>query len=256
MGRVIVIPAFSDNYIYLYQYSRDKAFAVDPADSSAVLAVLAENNLALTMILSTHCHHDHVGANLELKKATGCEVVGADSRRVPGIDCVVHDGDIISAGPVQIQIITTPGHTDKDVCYYLPDGMDNPGGVVFTGDTLFVAGCGRRFGTDALTMFNSLKKLSLLPPDTRVYCGHDYTVEDYEFALTVEPGNDTTRQLLQKAKQTSAQGKLTVPSTIEQEKLTNPFLRADTPQIRQTLDMLKSPSHEIFAELRRRKDFF
>jgi hydroxyacylglutathione hydrolase len=256
MGRVIIIPAFSDNYIYLYQYDQDKAFAVDPADSSAVLTALTENGLSLTMILSTHSHYDHVGGNLELKKATGCEVIGADSRQIPGIDRVVRDSDIISAGPCQIQIIATPGHTDKDLCYYLPASADNPHGAVFTGDTLFIAGCGRRFGTDAFTMSNSLNKLAALPPDTRVYCGHDYTIEDYEFALTVEPTNDAAKQLLQKAKQASAQGAPTIPSTIEQEKLTNPFLRTDSLEIRQNLNMLKSPPHEVFAQLRRRKDTF
>ncbi len=256
MGRVITIPAFSDNYIYLYQYDQDKAFAVDPADSSAVLAALGENGLSLTMILSTHAHYDHVGGNLELKKRTGCEVIGADRRRIPGLNRVVADGDVISAGPEQIHIIATPGHTDKDVCYYLPASADNPHGTVFTGDTLFVAGCGRRFGADALTMWNSLNKLADLPPETRVYCGHDYTIEDYEFALTVEPANDTVKQLLLKAKQASAAGTPTVPSTIKQEKLTNPFLRVDSPQIRQSLNMSNSPPHEVFAELRRRKDVF
>ena len=255
MGRVIIIPAFSDNYIYLYQYDQDKAFAVDPADSSAVLAALTENALSLTMILSTHSHHDHVGGNLELKKATGCQVIGADSR-IPDIDRVVADSDIISAGPSQIQVIATPGHTEKDVCYYLPASSLNPHGALFTGDTLFVAGCGRRFGTDALTMYNSLSRLTALPADTRVYCGHDYTVEDYEFALTVEPANDAVRQLLQKAKENSAARKPTVPSTIEQEKLTNSFLRTDSAQIRQTLNMTKAQPHEVFAELRRQKDTF
>jgi hydroxyacylglutathione hydrolase len=256
MNRVITIPAFSDNYIYLYRYDQDKAFAVDPADSAAVLAALAENGLSLTMILSTHSHYDHVGGNLELKKATGCQVIGADARRIPGIDRVVADGDIISAGSCQIHIIATPGHTDKDVCYYLPAQADNPHGAVFTGDTLFVAGCGRRFGTDALTMYNSLNKLAALPADTRVYCGHDYTIEDYEFALTVEPSNNTAKKLLQKANQASAAGTPTVPSTIEQEKLTNPFLRTDSAEIRKSLNMTKSPPHEVFAQLRRKKDTF
>lgn len=256
MNRVIIIPAFSDNYIYLYQYDQGKAFAVDPAANSAVLAALAENSLTLTMILSTHSHYDHVGGNLELKKATGCEVIGADARRIPGLNRVVADGDIINAGSQEIHIITTPGHTDKDVCYYLSAQAPNPHGVVFTGDTLFVAGCGRRFGTDALTMYNSLNKLTTLPDDTRVYCGHDYTVEDYEFALTVEPTNDAVKQLLQKAKENSAASKPTVPSTIEQEKLTNPFLRADIQEIRQTLNMTNSAPHQVFDQLRRQKDTF
>ena len=256
MGNVITIPSFSDNYAYLYQYNGGAAFAVDPGDGSAVSAQLRKNELKLTMILCTHSHYDHIGGNLELKKVTGCQIIGADARRIPGIDRVVEDGNIISAGPEQIRVIATPGHTDKDACYYLPVSADNPHGVVFTGDTLFVAGCGRRFGADAATMWGSLNKLAALPSDTRVYCGHDYTVEDYEFALTVEPDNDTVKQLLQKAKAACAAGKPTVPSTIEQERLTNPFLRVDSPQIRAALNMPKSPPYEIFAALRRRKDVF
>jgi len=256
VGNVITIPSFSDNYAYLYQYDEGAAFAVDAADGSAVSAQLRKNELKLTMILCTHSHYDHVGGNLELKKATGCQIIGADARRIPGIDRIVADGNIISADPEQIRVVATPGHTSKDVCYYLPASADNPHGVVFTGDTLFVAGCGRLLGADAATMWGSLNKLATLPADTRVYCGHDYTVEDYEFALTVEPDNDTVKQLLQKAKEACAAGKPTVPSTIGQERLTNPFLRADSPQIRATLNMPKSPPHEVFTELRRRKDVF
>ena len=243
-----------ESAVYLYQYDKDKAFAVDPADSSAVWRMLKENKLTLTMILCTHAHYDHVGGNIELKKRTGCEVIGPDSGRIPGIDRVIRDGDVINtASEQQIHIIATPGHTDKDVCYYLPPSEGNPHGIVFTGDTLFVAGCGRRFGTDALTMYNSLNRLAALPADTRVYCGHDYTVEDYEFALTVEPTNDDVKQLLLKAKEAAS---ATVPSTIGQERLTNPFLRADSAEIRQALNMTESEAHDVFAELRRRKDVF
>jgi len=255
VGNVITIPSFSDNYAYLCQYDKGAAFAVDPAESSSVLVALRENELTLTMILNTHNHYDHTAGNLELKAQTGCKVIGRD-RRIPGIDRVVEDGNTISADPEQIRVIATPGHTDKDVCYYLPASADNPHRIVFTGDTLFVCGCGRLLGSDAATMWGSLNKLAALPADTRVYCGHDYTVEDYEFALTVEPDNDTVKQLLQKAKVACAAGKPTVPSTIEQERLTNPFLRADSPQIRAALNMPKSEPHEVFAALRRRKDVF
>jgi hydroxyacylglutathione hydrolase len=255
VGNVITIPSFSDNYAYLYQYSEGTAFAVDPGDGSAVSAQLRKNELKLTMILCTHSHYDHTAGNLELKAKTGCEVIGRD-RRITGIDRIVADSDIVNAGAEQIHVIATPGHTGEDICYYLPASADNPHGIVFTGDTLFVCGCGRLLGADAATMWGSLNKLAALPADTRVYCGHDYTVEDYEFALTVESDNDTVKQLLQKAKAACAAGKPTVPSTMEQERLTNPFLRADSPRIRAALNMPKSPPHEIFAALRRRKDVF
>ena len=256
MDDVIVISAFGDNFIYLYRYDAGKAFAVDPADSSAVLNVLAEKKLALTMILNTHHHYDHCGGNRDLKKKTGCAIIGGDPLRVPGIDRVVKDADIINAGDTEIQVIGTPGHTRNDVCFYLPEPKSQSSGIVFTGDTMFVGGCGRVFECRPEQMWQSLMRLAQLPDKTRMYCGHDYTVENYEFALTIEPGNTDVKERLAELKAMSNSQKPTVPSTIYQQRKLNPFLRAETTQIKEALAMPQSSAVEIFAELRRRKDVF
>ena len=240
MNPVITIPAFGDNYIYLYKYDRNKAIAFDPGDSSPVLKVLEERRLNLTTILITHHHRDHIGGVSELKKKTSCKIIGGDKQRIDGIDCVVEDSHILTFGDNKINVITTPGHTHTGICYYIQQNQED--GVLFTGDTLFIGGCGRLFECDAKTMWNSLQKLAALPANTKVYCGHDYTLENYEFAFETEPNNPAIKQRLSDIKQTIQQGKFTVPSTIVQEKATNVFMRAETP--------------EIFAELRKQKDRF
>lgn len=240
MNRIITIPSLSDNYIYLYQYNTTDALAIDPCDSSAVHNALKESGLNLTMILATHDHWDHTAGISDLKKMTGCKVF-AGSKTTPGIDCVVTDGEIVDIGGRETHCIATPGHTHTSFCYYIPSAV-NDKGVLFTGDTLFVAGCGRVFECDAKTMFESLQKLTFLPDDTLIYCGHDYTVENFEFALTVEPENEVIKKCLQEAKRTVKEKKPTVPSTISQELVTNLFLRAKTAA--------------DFAELRHQKDLF
>jgi len=182
MDPVITVPALGDNFIYLYRYDQRNAFAVDPGESSAVLGVLRRYGLNLTMILVTHHHWDHVAGVDELKKISGCEVIGGD-RRIRSIDHVVGDGQILEAGDVRIQVIATPGHTQAAVCYHLQPSKAGKNGILWTGDTLFIGGCGRLFECDARTMWDSLVKLTSLPDETVVYCGHDYTVENYEFPM-------------------------------------------------------------------------
>ncbi len=238
MDSIITISAFVDNLIYLYKYNSNKAIAIDPGDSALVLKALEKYNLTLTAILATHHHSDHVGGVAELKKKTGCQLIAGDNKRIAGIDLVVEDGQILTFGDVKVEVITTPGHTNTSVCYYIPQNNDNVNGIVFTGDTLFIGGCGRLFECDAGIMWESLCKLAALPDNTKVYCGHDYTLENYEFALEIEPDNPVIFQRIAQIKQ----GKPTVLSTIAQEKTTNIFLRAG--------------SAEVFTELRRRKDVF
>jgi hydroxyacylglutathione hydrolase len=256
MDRIVTIPAFGDNYIYLCQCDESRALVVDPCEGSAVLHVLQERRLDLTAILATHHHWDHVAAVAELKGRTGCRVVGCDKRRIPGIDTVVGDGQIIEVGNEKVQVIATPGHTRTSACYYMQPSNETGPGTLWTGDTLFVAGCGRVFECDAQTMWNSLLRLASLPDDTLIYCGHDYTVEDLEFALTIEPENQAVRQRLQQVIRLQKEGKPSVPSTIAQEKKTNPFLRSDAPELKNALRMPNARAVDIFAELRRRKDLF
>jgi hydroxyacylglutathione hydrolase len=240
MNPIVTIRAFHDNFIYLYRYDQYKAIAIDPSDSSSVLKALEKHSLHLTTILATHHHWDHIVGISELKKKTGCKIIGGDKQRINGIDNVVEDGQILTFEDLTINVIATPGHTRTGICYYIPHDQED--GILFTGDTLFIGGCGRLFECNAQTMWDSLQKLATLPDNTNVYCGHDYTLENYEFALENEPHNASIQQRLSEIRQAVQQGKLTIPSTIAQEKTTNVFMSAKTP--------------EIFAELRRRKDIF
>lgn len=252
MDSVITIPALGDNLIYLYRYDRSDCLAVDPGDCSSVLRILREQDLNLRMILVTHHHWDHTGGVAELKQKTGCKVIGGDKQRIRGIDQLVEDGQVLSVRDAKVQAIATPGHTSTSVCYYVPPSTDNASGILWTGDTLFVGGCGRLFEGSPESMWESLQKLASLPNDTLVYCGHDYTLENYEFAVSIEPDNETIRQRLNDIRQTGQ----TVPSTIMQERTTNAFLRAGTPELKVALGMPRARDFEAFAELRRRKDSF
>lgn len=252
MDSVITIPALGDNLIYLYRYGPGRSLAVDPGDCSAVLRVLKEQKLALEMVLVTHHHWDHTGGISELKQKTGCKVVGGDKRRIKGIDQFVEDGQRLAVGDAEVQVVATPGHTSTSVCYCLPPSGENTNGILWTGDTLFVGGCGRLFECDAQTMWKSLQRLAALPDDTLVYCGHDYTLENCEFALSIERSNQAFRQRLSDITQSGR----TVPSTVLQERETNIFLRAGETDVKAALDMRRAKDFEVFAELRRRKDNF
>jgi len=239
MTDVITLKALHDNYIYLYPYDSANAVTIDPCDTALVLKELQQRKLTLTMALVTHHHFDHTAGIGDLKKQTNCQVIAPDAK-ITGLDKQASDGDIIQIGSEEIEVIATPGHTRTSVCYYLRPS--NKKGVLWTGDTLFIGGCGRIFECGAETMYNSLQRIVALPDDTLIYCGHNYTAENYEFALSIEPDNETIKQHLLKAQKADKQGKPTVPSTIADEKKTNVFLRADSPQ--------------TFAELRKKKDFF
>jgi hydroxyacylglutathione hydrolase len=243
MGPVITIPALGDNYIYLCCYYQHNAFVVDPGDAGVVLKALEEYRLNLTHALATHRHFDHTAGMEHLKKRTGCKAVFGEKAQIFHID------------NMNIQIIATPGHTRDSVCYYV-EPYDRNRGVLFTGDTLFIAGCGRPMECDASIMWHSLQKIAALPDDTLVYPGHDYTEENYEFALTIEPDNEVVKEYLQIIKEWQEVGKPTVPSSIGQEKATNVFLRADDLQIKSALEMRDAEAVEVFTELRRRKNIF
>ena len=252
MDSVITIPALGDNLIYLHRYSHSDCLVVDPSDCSSVLRTLKEQDLSLKMILLTHHHWDHTGGVAELKEKTGCKVIGGDKRRIRGVDQLVADGEILPVGDAEVRVIATPGHTSTSVCYYLVPSPANASGILWTGDTLFVGGCGRLFDGNAKLMYESLQKLTSLPDDTLVYCGHDYTVENYEFALSIEPDNQAISQRLNDIRQSGQ----TVPSTILQERTTNVFLLAGTPKLEAALNMPEAKDVEVFAELRRCKDIF
>ncbi len=245
-----------DNYTYLWHLDGTCAFVVDPTDAAMVLQTLETHRIALVAALVTHHHADHTAGLAELKLRTGCRIVGPDAQRIVGIDCLVRDGQSIELCGRTVEVLGTPGHTRTSVCYYLPPAPGGEPGDAFTGDTLFVGGCGRPMECDAGVLWTSLQRLAALPDETRLWCGHDYTAENYEFALTIQPENQAVRRGLNETRQAAARGRPGVPSTIAREKATNIFLRAGDPAVQVALAMHPADPERVFAELRRRKTLF
>lgn len=256
MGQLIVeqIPVLKDNYIYLLREPEQGAVAVvDPAVAGPVQERLGAHGWRLTHILNTHHHGDHTGANLELKASTGCTIVGprADHARIPGIEVMVGDGDRFALGAAEAQVFDVPGHTSGHIAFWFPESE-----ALFCGDTLFALGCGRLFEGTPAQMWASLGKLRRLPDPTRVYCAHEYTESNARFALTVEPGNPALVARAAAVKAARAQGQPTVPSTMGEERATNPFLRADVEGIGAGLVAGACDPVAVFAAIRRAKDSF
>ena len=249
-----ILPILSDNYVYLLRDPEAEATAVvDPGMAAPVLARLEETGRRLDWILATHHHQDHTGGTLELKSRTGCRVAGPAGERdaIPGIDLALREGDRFRLGVAEAAVLETPGHTRGHISYWFEESR-----ALFCADTLFALGCGRVFEGTPRQMWESLGKLAALPPDTRVYCGHEYTQSNARFALTVDPGNAALARRAAEIDRLRGAGQPTIPSTIEIERETNPFLRAGDPLIRRGLGMTGAEDHEVFAEIRRRKDRF
>jgi len=254
MLKIIQLPVLTDNYIYLLHDTETGSTAVvDPTLSQPVLDVLKQHGWQLDWILNTHHHHDHVGGNLELKTQTGCKVIAAnaDKNRIPGFDQGVDDGDVISIGQHTAKVFATHGHTSGHVVYYFAEAA-----VLFCGDTLFGMGCGRLFEGSAEQMWQSLQKLKALPGNTLVYCAHEYTQANGRFALTMEPENLALQQRMVEVDQLREKNQPTVPSTLQQELDTNPFLREDSLVLQQHINRVGETPAAIFAEVRRLKDHF
>ncbi len=245
-----------DNYAYVCRCGEDCVFVVDPTDAAMVLRVLQEQRLTLTAALATHHHADHTAGLAELKSETGCRVIGPDMQRIAGIDGLVRNGETVRLGDQTAEVIGTPGHTRTSVCYHLPATAGGGPGSVFTGDTLFVGGCGRPMECHAQTLWKSLQRLAALPEETLLWCGHNYTAENYAFGLTIEPNNKAIREQLDKTRHAAAEGRPSVPSTIGREKATNVFLRAGDSNLQAALGMAQASCERVFAELRRRKNLF
>lgn len=248
------ISVLNDNYIYLIHdpESGDTA-AVDPAIANPVLNALNQNNWQLKTIFNTHHHADHVGGNLSLKSQTACKVAGSasDQKRIPGIDIKLNEGDTLKLGTHTVQVISCAGHTSAHIAFYISDAN-----ALFCGDTLFAMGCGRLFEGTAEQMQQSLRKFTALPLSTNIYCAHEYTVANAQFALSVEPHNQELISTIKHIKQLRANNHATIPTTLEQELATNPFLRTDSADIKQALNMKNASELAIFTELRQRKNRF
>jgi hydroxyacylglutathione hydrolase len=198
---------------------------IDPAIAAPVLAKADELGWKINQIWNTHWHPDHVGGNAEIKAATGCTITGpaAEAGRIPTLDIQVAEGDTVRLGALQADVIDVPAHTAGHIAYHLP--TEN---VAFVGDTLFAMGCGRLFEGTAAQMFSNMRKLEALGDETVIYCAHEYTLSNGRFALTVEPDN---LDLVERVNQVIAmreRGEATVPTSIAQERATNPFMRASS----------------------------
>lgn len=246
---VIIIGIAPDNYCYLIRSNND-ATVIDPADSDAVMTEVENRNLNLQYILATHHHSDHTTGIPDLKRKTGALVYGGD-KRIKSIDKVFQDGESFLLGDIEVVVMAMPGHTRHQVAYYLASH-----GMIFTGDTLFGAGCGRIFEGSADKLYNSLMKISALPDDTLIYFGHEYTLENLEFAAMVDTDNQDVKNRLEEVRQLRSEKKVTVPSTVILERTTNPFLRVHTIGIRKYLGMVDRSAVAVFEELRKRKNRF
>jgi len=256
---IVAVPQLKDNYAYLVIDDQSgQCGVVDCSEAGKLLDEVKRRGLKLVVALPTHWHFDHVGGNEDLVRAVpGLKVYGArgEAGRIPAMTEEVDDGSEVSVGPIRGRVIGIPAHTSGHIAYYFP-GLK----AVFTGDTLFIAGCGRLFEGGASTMMASLARLAALPDDTQVYCGHEYTEKNLQFALTLEPGNSALKAKYEWARKMRAGGKYTIPSTIGDEKLINPFLRFDSAELRSSIRKVDPSVNDdavaIFAKTRELKDRF
>jgi hydroxyacylglutathione hydrolase len=243
---IVPVPLLEDNYAYLI-VAGEFAVVVDPSEGAPIEDRLKAGGLNLIGVLNTHHHGDHTGGNDRLKTNTGCRVFGprGERKRIPSLDEEVSNGDRFTVGGVEFHVMGVPGHTRTGVAYYCPDLS-----AVFTGDTLFLMGCGRLFEGTAGEMTESLKSLAALPSETRLYCGHEYTKKNTEFCQSVFPNDGAIQDRFLKMKPG-----ITVPGTIAEERANNPFLRVQDPSFR-GLYFPGLDAESAFASLRRQKDTF
>ena len=251
--KIEIISCLSDNYSYLIHDEETNTVAIiDPSEFKTCDKIIKKYN-KLDFILNTHHHADHVNGNLELKKKYNSKILGfsQDKRRIPGIDILLEENQKQKIGNLEFEVIFIPGHTKGHIAFFFSKEK-----IAFTGDTLFSLGCGRVFEGTHEEMFHSLNKIKNLPPDTKIYCGHEYTKSNLNFCLAYDPNN-----IFLKEKAIDIQKKLnsnlpTIPSILGQEIKTNIFLRCNDPEIKLALDLKDSSEIEVFSKLRDLKDSF
>jgi len=236
--QIVAVPAFSDNYLWLVHddASGDTA-VVDPGDAAPVLAEAARRDWTISQVWNTHWHPDHTGGNLAIKQATGARISGPANEKIPGRDVALNEGDTVRLGSRVGRVIEVPGHTLGHIALLFDEER-----VAFVGDTLFAMGCGRLFEGTPAQMYRSLQRLTALPEDTKLYCAHEYTLSNARFAVHAEPTNAATAARLAGVEELRRAGEITVPTTVAQERETNPFVRAT--------------DEHAFARLRKDKDSF
>jgi hydroxyacylglutathione hydrolase len=238
MLEIVPVPAFSDNYIWLvHDTDSGETAVVDPGDAAAALAEAERRGWTIGQIWNTHWHPDHTGGNTEVKERTGCTVSGPAAETIPAIDVALAAGDEIRLGAHAGRVVEVPGHTLGHIALIFEEER-----VAFVGDTIFAMGCGRLFEGTPQQMHQSLQSLTTLPEDTRLYCAHEYTLSNARFAAHCEPGNAAIAERLAKVEELRGRGAITLPTTVAEERATNPFVRTN--------------DWQEFARLRAAKDSF
>ena len=238
MLEIVAVPAFTDNYIWLvHDEASGETVVVDPGDAAPALAEAERRGWTVTQVWNTHHHWDHSGGNFAMKEVTGCSVSGPAAENSPARDIALSDGSELRIGDHAGRVIEIPGHTLGHVALILDDDR-----IAFVGDTLFAMGCGRLFEGTAQQMYDSLHRIADLPAETKLYCGHEYTLANARFAIHAEPGNPAVAARLEEVKALRDTGQITLPTSVAQERATNPFVRAS--------------NVEEFARLRAEKDSF
>jgi hydroxyacylglutathione hydrolase len=225
MLEIVPVPVLRDNYVWLvHDPASLETVAVDPSVADPVLEAAAARGWRISQVWNTHWHPDHTGGNDAIRAATGCAITGpAEAEKVSKLDRIVAGGDRARIGDIEAELYDIPAHTAGHVAFHLPGAQ-----AVFTGDTLFAMGCGRLFEGTAAQMHDALQRLAALPGETRVYCGHEYTLANGRFALAVEPDNQALIERMAEVEAQRARGEVTLPSTIALERATNPFMRASS----------------------------
>lgn len=240
MLEIVAVPAFADNYLWLiHDADSSETAVVDPGDPAPVFAEADRRGWRIGKILNTHWHPDHTGGNLAIKESTGATIIGpaGENGRVPGLDIALAEGDRISIGKHEAEVWEVPGHTIGHIAYVFRADK-----VAFVGDTMFAMGCGRLFEGSPAQMHRSLGRLAGLPDDTRLYCAHEYTLANARFAAHAFPDNEEIAERLRHVERERSNARATVPTTVGEERATNPFLLAR--------------DVEHFADLRAKKDSF
>ena len=249
-----IIPCLNDNYSYLIKDDQTNIVAIiDPSEFGPCEKKINQEYKKLDFILNTHHHFDHIGGNTELKKKYNSKILGfeKDKNRIPAIDVQLKDNQEFKIGSLNFKTIFIPGHTSGHIAFYFEKEK-----VIFTGDTLFSLGCGRVFEGTYQQMFNSLNKIKNLPEDTKIYCGHEYTKNNFKFCLRFNPNNNYLKDKEKAINEKIKNGNPTIPSTVGEEIQTNIFLRYDDLDVKEALNLRNATDLEIFTKLRDLKDNF
>jgi hydroxyacylglutathione hydrolase len=221
--QIVAVPVLTDNYVWLiHNEESGETAAIDPSVCDPVLDAAAARGWSITQVLNTHWHPDHTGGNERIKAATGCTITApAEAKRLSQVDRVVGEGDRIAVAGAEAVVWEIPAHTAGHIAYYFEDD-----GMIFVGDTMFAMGCGRLFEGTPEQMYSNLQRIAALPGDVRIYCGHEYTLANARFATHAEPENDAVSARLDQVTALRNQGLITLPTTVAEERGTNPFVRA------------------------------